>query len=458
MPPERGGVLPKCRRFQLALACVAVLSTQFSLHWSLVNSTPLRLSLLAMAALLAYAPLLHIPLIADDYPNLAQAQTYGSPANMGILLQDAQFRLRSTSYWAMFALWPLGHVNPVIYHVASLLLHIANVWLVYLAAWWWPRMRGGALWAGLFFAVHEGHQEAVMWFSAINELLMFFFGMASFLCWLRAGAGRNTRGLELAGTLLFALALLSKESAVVFLPLYFLAATWSASGWRRQIGRLIPRAILVLLALASIAASRSNSFRFSDGSFSLHAPFWITAPYGIARVLWIWGWPALIVIVLSKNRALVRSGLVAIAWIGIALAPYSFLTYSTQIPSRQTYLASAGLAFLFGLALAHLAQQWPMRPRLVAAVIGLMLLHNVTYLWTRKRAQFLERAAPTEQLIALARRTPGSIWVRCFPQPPIVAEEAVRLAAGRSPAGLIWNQTEAEARSATVFCYQGKSK
>src|ERR1051326_736820 len=132
-----------------------------------------------MAALLAYAPSLAIPLIADDYPNLAQAQTYGSPTSAHILLEDAPCRLRSTSYWAMFALWQVGHVKRAVYHTASLLLHVLNAWWVYLVGLWWPRMRAGAFWAALFFAVHEGHQEAVMWFSAINELLMFFFGMAS---------------------------------------------------------------------------------------------------------------------------------------------------------------------------------------------------------------------------------------------------------------------------------------
>ena len=431
-----------------------------------MNSNPhsqsplsLRLSFLALAALLAYAPSLDIPLIADDYPNLAQARSYGSPSGLPVLLRDAQFRLRSTSYWAMWILWQAGRVNPVVYHAASLLLHIANVWLLYLVAMAWPRMRAAAFWAALLFAVHEGHQEAVMWFSAINELLVFFFGMASLLCWLRSGVGKGRWRLELAGTVLFALALLSKESAVVLLPLFLLTAPGVATQRVTATWRLLPRVALVLLALGSIAVSRSNSFRFSDGSFSLHAPFWITWPYGIARILWIWGWPAVIVVVLSRERGLQRSelrrsGLVALAWIGIGLAPYSFLTYSTQIPSRQTYLASAGLAFLFGLALSHAGRKWPQRPRLATAVVILMLLHNVAYLWTKKRAQFLERAAPTEQLIALARRTSGDIWVSCFPQPPLVAEEAVHLAAGRSPGSLVWNRADAEAHSATVFCYR----
>jgi hypothetical protein len=86
-----------------------------------------------------------------------------------------------------------------------------------------------------------------------------------------------------------------------------------------------------------------------------------------------------------------------------------------------------------------------------------VLLHNVGYLWTKKRSQFLERAAPTEQLIEVARRTPGPIWVRCFPRNRFIAEEAVHLGAGHASSDLVWDEAEATRRAATVvFCYQGK--
>ena len=51
--------------------------------------------------------------------------------------------------------------------------------------------------------------------------------------------------------------------------------------------------ILAAVVTGSIFLMRGASFRFSDGSFSLHAPFWITWPRGIGRVLWVWGWFAL---------------------------------------------------------------------------------------------------------------------------------------------------------------------
>ena len=147
--------------------------------------------------------------------------------------------------------------------------------------------------------------------------------------------------------------------------------------------------------------------------FRLGAPFWITSARSFARLLWIWGWPAVLVLFLSGDRRFRRGALAALAWIGIALVPYSFLTYSTQIPSRQVYLASAGLALLVGLALAKYEGR-----RIAAALFALMLLHNTVYLWTKKRAQFVERAAPTDQLIALAERTRhGRSGYGLFPLP-----------------------------------------
>jgi hypothetical protein len=249
---------------------------------------------------------------------------------------------------------------------------------------------------------------------------------------------------------LFALALLSKESAIFLLPLFVLAV--EPGQWRRRLPRLGPHMVLVLLGLASIAQSRSNSFRFTDGSFSLDAPFWFAWPHSFARLLWIWGWPAVLALFVLGDRRFRRGALAALAWMGIALLPYSFLTYSTQIPSRQVYLASAGLALLVGLALAKVEGR-----RIAAALFALMLLHNTVYLWTKKRTQFVERAAPTDQLIRFARRTPGAIWIQCFPLPAIVAEEAVRLATGRSPSDLVWSAGAARERSAAAFCYADKS-
>src|SRR5580693_3393090 len=89
------------------------------------------LALLALLAVLAYAPFLTIPLFEDDFPNLWQAQQYGAPADALTLLHNPVFRLRATSFWIMFLLWRVGKLAPLVYRLASLLLHIVNCWLVY---------------------------------------------------------------------------------------------------------------------------------------------------------------------------------------------------------------------------------------------------------------------------------------------------------------------------------------
>jgi hypothetical protein len=401
------------------------------------------MALLAVLAVLVYLPGRVIPLIADDYPNIGWALRYGTPNGLSALLHDGQFRLRATSYWTWYAVWSAAGMSAAACHAVSVALHVANTWLVLAIALAWPRMRTGAFWAAAFFAVHEGHQEAVMWYSAISELLMFLFGAAALWCWLK--------GRWVAAAALFGLALLSKESAVIWLPLFLL--TLEPDRWKTQLARLTPLAALCALAVVSVLASRSNFFRFHDGSFSLEAPFWLTWPRSMARLLWIWGWPA-VAIVFLKGDSWLRSNVArAIGWMGIALVPYCFLTYSTAIPSRQTYLASAGLAMLVGLAMARMAK-W--RERAAMVVLAVMVAHNTTILWTRKRSQFWERAAPTSELIAVARSTHGPIWVRCFPLPPIDAEEAMRLGADRSPADLVWDAGTARTREATAFCFESR--
>jgi hypothetical protein len=415
---------------------------------SFLRSRYAALALIALLCVLAYAPALRLPLIEDDYPNLAQAQQIGFAGAVA----NPVFRLRATSTWLMLALWDSVRLTPFVYHLVSLALHVADCWLVYFICLSLARLRPAAFWAAAFFAVQEGHQEAVMWFSAVNELLQFAFGCAALLCFLKARESSSRWPLYLAALALFACALLSKESAIIWLPLF--ALTVPRTNWRSAAIRLAPFAILGALALLSLATTRDYSFRFADGSFSLHAPFWRTLPRGIFRVLWIWGFVATAALVrYRKDRALVQTAFVALAWIVIALVPYSFLTYSADIPSRQTYLASAGLAAIVGLVLARLAAEPAPGSRIAFALAALMLIHNVAYLWAKKRAQFVARAEPTEALIRLAHSTRGPIYVKCFPRPVWIAQEALHLGAGVALADIELTAEQAAQRPpAAVYC------
>jgi Dolichyl-phosphate-mannose-protein mannosyltransferase len=415
---------------------------------------PRLMLLLAALCLATYAATLNVPLFEDEYPTLTLAAQYGAPHQAAALYQNPIYRTRATTYWVMAAVARVSGLAPAGFRLASLIFHILATWLVYGLARMWTPMRPAALWAALLFAVAEGHQEAVIWFAGFTEPAMLVFGLASVLCWLRAGQSARGWFWETASVLLFALALISKETAPILLPLFLL--TIPRADWRRALIRLIPHVLLASIVAASILALSGHSFRFADGSFSLHAPFWITWPRGMARLLWVWGWLALAVIAWARDRALWTAAALALAWAGLALAPYSFLTYSTQIPSRQTYLASVGLALLFGLAVARLETVPKLSRTLVIAIVVVALAQNVLFIWLRKRRQFFERAQPTEQLIRTARRYGGPIWVQCFPRNHWIAEAAVFWGAGLPPDSLVWTAEEARERhAAVVFCFRG---
>jgi hypothetical protein len=404
------------------------------------------LLVLALLAILAYLPTLRQPLLEDDYPNIAEAHALGVH-----IVTDPIFGVRSTCFLLMDTIYRLFGITPAAYYVALILLHILNTWLIYALGCWRILGYRVSAWAAAFFAVYEGHQEGIMWLSGATEPLLFLFGIGAMLCWLKFLNQRRWIWY-MAALLAFVPALYSKESAFIFVPLYALPLLLER-GLRRLVFWLAPFAILASISIMHVLHTRSYSnFRFSDGSFSLQAPFWLTWPNSFVRLFWFWGLLAVLAVLIWRPARYAKIILTGLLWAGLALIPYSFLTYATRIPSRQTYLASAGVALIVGCALATLQERWwRRRAVIVAAVCALVVIHNVGYLWTKKRAQFLERAAPTEQLIALARTSRGPIYVECFPRPPLVADWAVRLTTGRTD--LIWDPAQRTLATST-FCYK----
>ena len=103
-------------------------------------------------------------------------------------------------------------------------------------------------------------------------------------------------------------------------------------------------------------------------------------------------------------------------WAAILLLPYSFLTYMTRAPSRLTYLASVGAAWIVAAGLVSAWDRFSIsHRRWVYALAALIIVHNCVYLWTKKREQFLARAASTEALIIQARNASGPIYIPVLP-------------------------------------------
>ena len=134
------------------------------------------------------------------------------------MAHDPQFRLRTTSWLLLYGVFQGFGMHAPAYYVTTILLHIVNTWLIYGMGVWGALGYELTAWAAGFFAVYEGHQEAVMWISAASEPLMLMFGLLAILAWiLFLQKGRPL--LYLASLAAFCLALVSKESAVIFAPL-----------------------------------------------------------------------------------------------------------------------------------------------------------------------------------------------------------------------------------------------
>lgn len=410
------------------------------------------LLVLAALAVLAYAPSLTLPLISDDYTQIWLGRHYGPAERFGELMHDPLYRSRATSIWVSYWTERLLGNGAIVLNSSSLVLHILNTWLVFaLGAWRAVGWRVAAV-AAAFFAVHEGHQEAVMWYAALPELLVFTFLLLALLAWIRwVQGGAERPGWYAAALVLFLLALISKESAVVLAPLAALVCRTEGWSWRKTAACSWPLAALALAYFGLAYAGRAENHHFRDGTFSLAAPFWMTLPRSALRLFWIWGIVSLVALVAWRARPWERLIGLAGIWVAVTLLPYSFLTYMPRVPSRHVYLASVGLALVVAAGFWAAAERWTRHRWAVAALAALIVTHNCAYLWTRKREQYLRRAAPVQALIDFSRKASGPIEVRCFVYGENVARHAIEIGAGKPPWLLVWNP-RAEPAGESVFC------
>jgi Flp pilus assembly protein TadD len=157
----------------------------------------------------------------SDVPALFRAHAFsGAETGMGGMKLIEYYRpVWIASLAVDHLLWgerPLG------YHVTNVVLHAIAAGLV---AWLALLLLGAplaALIAGLLFAVHPSHSEAVAWVSARNELLCVVFVTLAFGAYLRFRAS-GSRAAALACGVAYYLGLFSKETAVVLPALALIA-------------------------------------------------------------------------------------------------------------------------------------------------------------------------------------------------------------------------------------------
>jgi TolA-binding protein/uncharacterized membrane protein (DUF485 family) len=131
-------------------------------------------------------------------------------------------------YRPLFLLWL--RINDAIFghhvagwHFTTVVSHVVATYCVFLLAHRIFREWPAALFSGLVFGLHPIHIEGVAWISGVPEPLLAALLIPAYLCWVRS---REVGGPWLAASLvLYTLALLMKETAVVLLLILF-ASQW----------------------------------------------------------------------------------------------------------------------------------------------------------------------------------------------------------------------------------------
>lgn len=394
------------------------------------SSVLLMLLFVSALSLMTYGRALGLPFISDDYIQIQLGRDYGPVAKWPELFHDALYRCRATSlvltYWTERAFG----LNPLVFNLSSLLLHLMNSLLVFALGLWRPVGWKVSAIAACYFAVSQRHSEAVIWYAAVPELLVFLFSLASFLCWVHwMQSDMSSFKAYAAAFAFFLLALLSKESAVAVAPLCALAVLFQPGRRLRPLWGTLPFFLgsAVYFGLAFVA--RDTHLHFNDGTFSLSARFWIVLARSAVQLLSVWGLVALLAFSVWRTRQWGTLLWISATWMVITLLPYSFITYMSRVPSRHTYLASVALSLVVAAWLVTL-QAWSVgrKQRWVVAVVAVVIaLHESGYVSTVKYHQYVLRAKPTEDLLRTAHKSNGSVYAKCFPYSLVIGELALKL-------------------------------
>lgn len=229
--------------------------------------TPLAIAVLAVAV---YANALGNGLVYDDVPQVVENTWIRDLGNVPDMFRThvagfADDQVANYYRPLMHALYALTYavfgLRPWAFHLVNILIHAACAMLVLGIARSVLRGTGGdrgvavaAALAGVLFAVHPIHTEAVTWVAGIPDLTYTGLVLASLLAYSRYDSGeRRSPVAYLASILLFLPAPFAKEPALA-LPILLVALEWVRGGSRFVVRRWLPIAPFFAVAGLYLAA------------------------------------------------------------------------------------------------------------------------------------------------------------------------------------------------------------
>jgi hypothetical protein len=184
----------------------------------------------ALLAALAYIQDVRYDFILDDVPLILLNESIASWRNWKTAFVTHIFADKSPGvpkaiaavhYRPVYRLWQMlneqlfGSVLPW-WHITSLLLHVAVIFLVYQLGIRLLKQRWTAALAALLFAFHPIHVESVAYVTASTDLLVTFFALISLWCYSEFRSESASPIYFVASVFAAAMAMMSKETAVMF--------------------------------------------------------------------------------------------------------------------------------------------------------------------------------------------------------------------------------------------------
>lgn len=375
---------------------------------------------------LAYLATLSFGFVYDDVPQILKNPAIQSwrylPQYFTSHVWAAIYPNSAGNYYRpLFLLWL--RLNYIVFgadsfgwHATSVLCHVVATYLVFRLIQQLTGDRWIAYSAAVMFGVHPAHIESVAWISGVTDPLMACFVLGSCTAFLNFRESRKALSLILSLGL-FALALLSKETAAVLPVLIFVLAlirprnaSLTEGGQPKTLSAIRETAPYVLVAVLYIIVRYQALRGFAHATISIS---WKEVLLTWPAVLWFYVQHLLFPVHLSEFYALdyVRHATVRLVVLpllllfAIAVALYFWIRSLRQKPSaffalllialpllpvldlrsltagdivhdRYLYLPSAGFALLVAISIAALTYCLPDRCHIVVttAFTGFVVL------------------------------------------------------------------------------------
>ncbi|MBF0521833.1 MAG: tetratricopeptide repeat protein [Candidatus Omnitrophica bacterium] len=197
----------------------------------------LALFLIIIITVLSFKPVLKANLLNwDDEAYILKNETVRSLASYNIknIFTNTVLQVYSPLTTLSFAVeYHFFEYNPFIYHLDNLLLHLANLGLIF----WLVMLLGFPIFAAalatLLFAIHPMHVESVAWATERKDVLYSLFYLLSLCSYLRYLENKKIKTYSL--TIVFGLLSMLSKPMALSLPLIFFLLDWfKKRSWSKE--------------------------------------------------------------------------------------------------------------------------------------------------------------------------------------------------------------------------------